>query len=70
MSNLRGVCHSLYLLCSLHFAITAAVVLLVVVVAVSMVSGRLLMVETPSASMDLNSRFYASSAAAYSATAS
>ena len=40
------------------------------VVAASTVSGRLLMVEAPSASTDLNSRFSASSAAAYSVTAS
>ena len=52
------------------YAIMAVVVLLVVVVAAATVSGRLLMVEAPSASTALNSRFSASSAAAYSATAS
>ena len=48
-------------------AITVVVVLLVVVAAT--VSGRLLTVKAPSASTDLNSRFLASSAAAYYATA-
>ena len=48
----------------------AVVGLLVVVVAADMVSGRLLMVKAPLASMDLNSRFSASIAAAYSATTS
>ena len=43
--------------------------LLVMVVTAATVSGRLMMVEAPSASTDINYRLSASSAAAYSTTA-
>ena len=69
--TIRAACATACTSCALFISdITAVVVLLMVVVAAATVSGRLLMVETPSALTDLNSRFSASSAAAFSATAS